>query len=213
MKIHQMSVGELGTNCYIVVSEQNNALVIDAGANAKEILNFTKKNQYTIKILLLTHAHFDHIGAVYELQQQTGAKVVLHKDENELLLDPLKNVANLFISLDVFHPIKADVLLQDGDTIDLDEISLKVMHTPGHTKGSCVYYADGVMFSGDTLFQQSVGRTDFYGGSMDDMKQSMKKLSQLSDDYTVLPGHGGKTTLQYEKITNPYMGTNYDDIF
>lgn len=213
MKIHQMSVGELGTNCYIVVSEQNNALVIDAGANAKEILNFTKKNQTTIKILLLTHAHFDHIGAVYELQQQTGAKVVLHKDENELLLDPLKNVANLFISLDVFHPIKADVLLQDGDTIDLDEISLKVMHTPGHTKGSCVYYADGVMFSGDTLFQQSVGRTDFYGGSMDDMKQSMKKLSQLSDDYTVLPGHGGKTTLQYEKITNPYMGTNYDDIF
>lgn len=213
MKIHQMSVGELGTNCYIVVSEQNNALVIDAGANAKEILNFTKKNQTTMKILLLTHAHFDHIGAVYELQQQTGAKVVLHKDENELLLDPVKNVANLFISLDAFHPIKADVLLQDGDTVDLDEISLKVMHTPGHTKGSCVYYTDGVMFSGDTLFQQSVGRTDFYGGSMDDMKQSMKKLSQLSDDYTVLPGHGGKTTLQYEKITNPYMGTNYDDIF
>ncbi|WMJ22390.1 MBL fold metallo-hydrolase [Paludicola sp. MB14-C6] len=213
MKIHQLAVGELGTNCYIVATQKNNAMVIDAGGNAKGILQFLKENNLTLKLLLLTHAHYDHMGAVYELQQQTGAKVVLYKDEQEILLDPTKNVAIHFIEMNEFKPVQADVLLQDGDSVVLDEVTLQVIHTPGHTKGSCVYYTDGVMFSGDTLFQQSIGRTDLYSGNMNDMKASLKKLINLTEDYTVLPGHGNKTSLRYEKTTNPYMGTNYDDIF
>ncbi len=213
MTINKISVGELSTNCYIIKTDNNNAIIIDAGANAKGIMDFIDKNNLTVKALVLTHGHFDHIGAVSEIKDKTGAKVYIHESDAELLDDADNSMAIHLIDMKNYIITKPDVLLKDGDTIEVDEVKLTVIHTPGHTKGSCVFITGEVMFAGDTLFCGGIGRTDLYGGNMQTMKASLKKLALINDDFTVLSGHGDQTTLSYEKRTNPYMGTNYDDIF
>lgn len=204
MKMIVMQVGMLSVNCYIVVSDSQNAAVIDPGGEADRILDYLQKNKLTLKKILLTHGHIDHVGAVKELQDSTKAEVYIHALDAEMLADPVKNLASPFRMS--YRPVSSYHTFEDGDEIALDEITFKVMHTPGHTKGSSVFLTGTTMFSGDTLFQGSIGRTDFYGGDYAAIQQSLQKLSRLETDYTVLSGHGEKTTLRTEKECNPYLG-------
>ena len=204
MKIIVMQVGMLSVNCYIVVSDSQNAAVIDPGGEAERILDYLQTNKLTLKRILLTHGHIDHIGAVKVLKDRTGAEIYIHDLDAEMLNDPVKNLASPFRM--AYQPVSPDHTFSDGSRISLDEITFTVMHTPGHTKGSSVFLTGTTMFSGDTLFQGSIGRTDFYGGDYETMQRSLKKLSELETDYTVLSGHGEKTTLGEEKKYNPYLG-------
>lgn len=204
MKIIVMQVGMLSVNCYIVVSDSQNAAVIDPGGEAERILDYLQTNKLTLKKILLTHGHIDHIGAVKTLKDRTGAEIYIHELDAEMLNDPVKNLASPFRM--TYQPTSADHTFSDGGQISLDEVTFTIMHTPGHTKGSSVFLTGTTMFSGDTLFQGSIGRTDFYGGDYEAMQQSLKKLGKLKTDYTVLSGHGERTTLREEKEYNPYLG-------
>ena len=204
MNIITMTLGELGTSCYLVSSKSKNAAMIDPAGNADYIMSTLEKNNLTLKMILLTHGHFDHTGAVSDLVSQTGAKVYIHKNDECMLDDTNRNVAYLAPGF-VYKPFSADVLLSDGDKISLDEIEFRVMLTPGHTAGSVMYFAENCIFSGDTIFEGSVGRTDFYSGDFTAQRESLKKIADLEGDYIIYPGHGGSTTLKQEKKYNPYL--------
>ena len=194
MKIAVMQLGSYGTNCYIVWDENTkNAAVIDPGDEAPSVLQTLQKEGLHLQMILLTHAHFDHIGAVDAIQAATGCKVYLHKAD--LTLPPEMTGTTL-------HPTD---FYDEGDTVTLDSIVFRVLHTPGHTPGSVCLIADDVMFSGDTLFAGSCGRTDFPGSSWMQMESSLRKLHDLPGDYTVLPGHMGSSTLEWERKTNFFM--------
>ncbi|MCH5323820.1 MAG: MBL fold metallo-hydrolase [Eubacterium sp.] len=204
MKIITMNLGELDTSCYIVVSDSGNAAVIDPADNAEHILDVLGKNSLTLKLILLTHGHFDHTGAAAELKEQTGAKVYIHKADECMLDDRQKNVSYLLPGFD-YKSFAADVTVDEGDTVTLDEITFTVIHTPGHTAGSIMFTADNAIFSGDTIFEGSVGRTDFYSGSPAQQRQSLQRIMNMDGDFDIYPGHGGKTTLSAEKRHNPYL--------
>ena len=194
MKIAMMQLGSYGTNCYIVWDENTkNAAVIDPGDEAPSVLQTLQKEGLHLQMILLTHAHFDHIGAVDAIQAATGCKVYLHKAD--LTLPPEMTGTTP-------HPTD---FYDEGDTVTLDSIVVRVLHTPGHTPGSVCLIADDVMFSGDTLFAGSCGRTDFPGSSWMQMESSLRKLHDLPGDYTVLPGHMGSSTLERERKTNFFM--------
>lgn len=213
MTIHHFIAGALQVNCYILISNKNNAVIIDPGAQGEDIVNFCKKQGVTVKKILLTHGHFDHIGGVAEIVKETGAKVYIHKEDGELLNNSALNGATDF-NFDFNNTAIDEVsFVCDTEQIKLDDINLTVMHTPGHSKGSVIFIGDDVIFTGDTLFESGIGRTDLYGGSFEEIRTSINKIKNIDGEYMVLPGHGGSSTLQKEKITNPYMGNNYDDIF
>ena len=194
MKIAMMQLGSYGTNCYIVWDENTkNAAVIDPGDEAPSVLQTLQKEGLHLQMILLTHAHFDHIGAVDAIQAATGCKVYLHKAD--LTLPPEMTGTTP-------HPTD---FYDEGDTVTLDSIVFRVLHTPGHTPGSVCLIADDVMFSGDTLFAGSYGRTDFLGGSSRDMAASLKRLSKLPPETRVLPGHGASSTIEEELRTNSYL--------
>ena len=154
--------------------------------------------------MLLTHGHFDHIGAADELRKMYEIPVYAHEAEEALLSSPTLNLSGSWASAII---LKADHLLKDGDKLQIAGFTVKVLHTPGHTEGSCCYVLENeeLLFSGDTLFCQSVGRMDFPGGSASDMRRSIHRLmTELSESMHVLPGHGETTTIGYEKRNNPY---------
>lgn len=192
------------TNSYIVVSEKMNAVLIDAPDDAEYILNCLKEAGVVLKKILLTHGHCDHINAVAELVKATGCEVYIHELDNKMLRGSEDNLG-LYINSEPCNTYDKAITVKDGDRIDLDEITFGVMHTPGHTPGSVCYIADGCMFSGDTLFCCSIGRTDFPGSNINDMKDSLKKLAALEDDYRLLSGHGESSMLSYEKEDNAYL--------
>lgn len=209
MRIESISVGPLGTNCFIVMDENTNeAIIIDPGFYADKILAFVDKMKADIKYILLTHGHFDHFFAAKGIIQKTNAKLVLHEFDEELL----SSGGGFLMFFDKESEVEknrvtADILVKDGDIIHINDIDLKYIHTPGHTKGSCCILADKSLFSGDTLFYLSAGRTDFPGGSMTEIVQSFKKkLLPLSDSIKVYPGHGEFTEMGYEKRNNMYFG-------
>jgi len=203
MKVITITIGMMDENCYIVVSDQGNAAVIDPGGEAERILSYIEKNGLTVTKLLLTHGHFDHLLALKALKDATGAEICIHEADRRMPERAEENLAALFGT--GYQPVSADRLLQDGDTVSVDEITFTVVHTPGHTPGSVCYRAEGILFSGDTLFAGSIGRTDFPNGSYAEMEASLKKLTALEGDYTVLSGHGEKTTLDWERQHNPYI--------
>lgn len=213
MGIAVLPVGIFQTNCYILSTNQNRAILIDPGANPSGILEYCQKEGLTVGLLVFTHGHFDHIGAASALKEATGAQTVLPREDEELFLNPAAGGDGIFPSFKGYTPQTPDRLYQEGDTIELDDIRLTAMHTPGHTKGSSLLLWEDVLFTGDTLFAGSAGRTDLYGGDDEELRASLRRIAAMEGDYLILPGHGEQSTLEREKRTNLYLGTNYDDIF
>ncbi len=207
MKIASVVVGVWMVNCWFLVNEDTKeALVFDPGDEAERILDYVNQKGWKVSAILLTHGHSDHIAAVNELRQKTKASVYAYEAEKEMLLDMRLNMSDTMTSGGV--TVEPDKLLHDGQDLTLSGIQLKVIHTPGHTPGGCCFYCEeaGCLFAGDTLFQGSVGRSDFPGGSMGALIRSIKeKLFVLPDTTTVYPGHGGETTIAYEKAHNPFV--------
>ncbi len=208
MKILQIQLEhEIFANCYMIIDEATNeAAIIDPGWYGDVIKKYIEKENVNLMYVLLTHGHFDHVSGVYGLQHEEGAAVVVHTNDREHLLDPKKSLAEGNFP-EPHQPVKADILVEDGDIIMLGESAIKVMHTPGHTNGSVCYILedDRVIFSGDTLFCMTAGRTDFWDGSDEKMIASLKKLIALDGDYKVYPGHNRETTLDRERTRNWYI--------
>ena len=213
-KYFHLYTGPLDVNTYIVING-NVGFVVDPGGDAQEIYSIFRKQKAKIEAILLTHAHFDHIGGVAELCRIAGKgedvnenlqnipTVFLHKDE----LEKIGSYKNLGFSMNA-NPEKfvPDILLKGGETLKIAGLDVKVIHTPGHAKGSLCYVVSDKIFVGDTLFFMSYGRTDFYDGNAKDLKNSIvNKLFALKGNYTILPGHGEPTTLDFERVNNPVL--------
>ena len=204
MIVKKVVVGPFASNCYIVGSESNKeGVIIDPGADAKEILKNVKDLGLDIKLIVLTHGHIDHTGAVKEVKKTTGAEVAIHTDDAKSLQEQL--LGRLF-GLSYPPPPPPDWLLKDGDSIDIGDLHFLVVHTPGHSPGGICLLEEGVVFSGDTLFNYGIGRTDMPGGSYSQLMNSIHtKLMVLPDNTTVYPGHGPATTIGTERHSNPFL--------
>ena len=203
MLIKCFSVGSFETNCYVVTDEQSlRCAVIDPGADAATILDYLEENRLTCAYVLLTHGHFDHTGAVEAVRAETGAPLYLHKADDGI------SIGGPFYR---FTAPKDAHFFREGDVIALDRISFAVLETPGHTPGSVSLLAmetgseERALFTGDTLFRDSCGRTDFPGGDQTAMFRSLRRLAELPGDYEVYPGHMDSTTLSRERRVNPYV--------
>ena len=204
MEIRTLPVGQLDTNCYIVWEADGQAVVIDPGAQAGRILDEADAAGVRVRAVLLTHVHFDHILAAREVMNATGAKLLVPAGDEPALTSPARSLLAMFLP-GCRYDLQADRLLVDGDTVTVGGLTLTVMHTPGHTPGSSCYIGDGVIFSGDTLFAGGAGRTDFPGGDEAALRRSLKRLAAWEGDYRVFPGHEESTTLQRERLENPYV--------
>ena len=203
--VDSLALGPVSANTYIVTDDATGeTAVIDAGACTDELLD--KLNGKNVRYFLLTHGHYDHILGVPALKAHTGAEVLIHKADADCFWDTEKSLASFDRSFSQ-TPMKADRLLSDGDEIHLGDTVLSVLHTPGHTKGGVCYidYQDRLNFSGDTLFCLTAGRTDFPGGSFEELMASLITLRNLPGDYIVYPGHNRATTLEHERVRNRYM--------
>lgn len=205
MKVLTLKTGYMAANAYIVYTENKpEAVIIDPGDDIKLIMDLIKEHELKLEKILLTHGHFDHIGAVKDLKERTGAQVAIHKQEADFLTDPNKNLSYIINRQIVQDP--ADIFLEDGDLIRVADMEFKVLHTPGHTEGGVCYKLGKVLFTGDTLFEGSVGRTDLSGGSYEQLMSSIReKLLVLDDDHLVYPGHGRQTTIGRERRENPFL--------
>jgi len=210
LSIHSLCVGFLAVNCYILARENSHeAIVIDPGGDGDRILALAKKLGLHPSFVLNTHGHFDHIGANVFLRENTKAKIGIHlKDAPFLGGEILCGAQALGFPFTPHHP---DFTFMDGDILDLDDISIRVIHTPGHTPGGSCFFVDQteeapLLFSGDTLFCGSVGRTDLPGGDFKILEKSLKKLKQIILPETIiLPGHGSQTTMKEELENNPFL--------
>ncbi len=188
MIIEKLVVGPLFTNCYILAAGKGSeAVIIDPGAEANRILKTLREFEFKLRFILLTHSHFDHIGAVQEVAQATHAKICLYQDGESI-------------------PFIPDIFLKESKDILIDGLTLEIIYTPGHSQDSVSLYFPGHLFTGDLLFAGSVGRTDLAGGSMKDLISSLKeKILSLPDDTLIFPGHGPETKLGLEKKSNYFL--------
>lgn len=197
MRVFSLESAGYASNSYLIVNDEAREFAVVDPSVATSAAESLLDDGYKLKFVLLTHGHFDHILFVDEWRA-LGAKVCIHERDAEFLGDPSKSLYLQFFARDTRH-LPPDVILCDGDKLALGNEEITVMSTPGHTGGSVCYLFDDSMISGDTLFYGSFGRTDLYGSSDDEMKQSLKKLSAIQKNYTVYPGHGAATTLEREK--------------
>lgn len=209
MEIKTLVLSPLGTNCYLVKTGEDRGVVIDPADDAEKILLKAEEMGISIKKILLTHGHFDHTGAAKEIKEKTDAPIYIHKDDECMLSDGNKALA-YFCPEIPFEEKKADVLLKDGDTVTDGEVTFKVMHTPGHSAGSVCFLIESVtekniMFAGDTIFKDSIGRSDGYSGDYIVQRATLEKLRNLTEDYIIYSGHGASTTLKTEKKFNPFI--------
>jgi len=204
MRVDRLVVGPLQTNCYILSAANNDAIIIDPGFEPKEIINLIENKSFDAKYLLLTHAHYDHVGAAGSLQEEKGIPVFLHRADEKLLLT-VSDAASYLGSGYIKIPSEYE-FLKEGQTFKLGDEEIASIHVPGHTQGSVAFQIDDYLFVGDTLFYQGIGRTDLPGGSYEQLEESIREnLYTLDDDLTVYPGHGPKTTIGFEKANNPFV--------
>lgn len=205
--VEKLAVGPYASNCYIVGSQSNKeGMIIDPGDEAKGILKKVKELKLDIKLIVLTHGHIDHTGALKEVREATGATVAVHTDDAQSLGRGVSLISVLMPGLSYPTPPPPDRLLKDGDSIDIGDLHFLVLHTPGHTPGGICLLGEGVVFSGDTLFNYGIGRTDLPGGSYNQIMNSLQtKLMTLPDDTIVYPGHGPRTTIGAEREGNPFL--------
>ena len=205
MKTERLVLGALDTNCYIFYDENTkNAVLIDPAADGDTIISKIKQLGITVKYIIITPAHIDHIMALDEIAEFTKAPVVIHSDDKDTLNNDAFNLAVYFHT--VSPKTKADIIVKNGDTLDLDGHEIKFIHTPGHNKGSMCILCGDTLFSGDTLFLMSVGRTDHYGGNQEKIIKSIKtRLFVLDENIRVYPGHGDPTTIGYEIENNMFV--------
>ena len=204
MRIYTLQLGVFGANCYVVETAPTQCIAIDIGGDSQRLLSFLNEKKLKLSKILLTHGHYDHIGGVADVQQATGAEVYIHADDANMLESETASLA-VQIAREPFKKVSNYISVFDDCFINDGEVQFKVMHTPGHTLGSVCYICNDAVFSGDTLFRLSIGRTDFPNGSMGAMKISLAKLSRLEKNYMVYPGHGPETAVDFEKRNNPYM--------
>ena len=195
----------MGENTYLLGDESTGkCAIIDPGATLSDILSRVKKRNLTVEYIILTHGHADHIGTVKKLKEETNAKIVAHENERELLIDRKKNLSVRFPCGP--QEFEADVYVKDKDKLAIGDLKVTFIHTPGHTPGGMCIKVGNHMFTGDTLFAGSIGRTDFYGGDFKQMNKSLNKLANQDDNIIIYPGHGPTSTIGKEKYMNPYMG-------
>ena len=205
MYIEKVVVGQYAVNCYMVMcKETKEAVIIDPGEHLHLILKMIKRSDANVKYIVLTHGHGDHIGAVLPLQEATGAEILVSEDEDELLRNSSYNESDRICEEAI--EIEADIFARDNDVYEVGNISFKVIQTPGHTKGGmCLLFGEH-LFTGDTLFRTSVGRTDLFGGNMQTLISSIAyKLFLLDDNTVVYPGHGPKSSIGFEKANNSFI--------
>lgn len=206
--VESFPVGPLQCNCSIIgCDDSKEAIVVDPGGDADKIIEKVEKLGFTVKYLLHTHAHFDHVLGSRSMKEKTGAQICLHK-EDQWLYDNLDTQCRMF-GFAPDEPLPVDHYLSDEESVKAGEIEAKVIHTPGHTPGSLCYsveHTEPVLFAGDTLFNGGIGRTDLWGGSYDQIIDSIKeRLMTLEGETRVVPGHGPETTIWTEKKQNPYI--------
>ena len=208
MRIEQISVGMMQVCCYIISCEETKeTAIIDPGGDEDRILDLCKNNNLKVKYIIATHGHPDHVCGNARLKEKTGAQIIMHQDDAVFFWQP--EVQEYFSMLGLAESPKPDVLVKDGDTISIGKEKLKVIHTPGHTPGGICLYNSPDCFTGDTLFAGGVGRTDFPGGSSQELMDSIRKrLFVLPPDTVVWPGHGyggSKSTIAEEAKSNPFI--------
>jgi len=207
MILETLFVGPFASNCYIVGSElTKRGMIIDPGAEAKTILEAVDRLGLSISIIVITHAHPDHVGALKSVKEKTGAELVLHEAEETGVFQVLSQMFAPMMGGSLGRLPKPDKLLKDGDVIDIDDLHFTVLYTPGHSPGGISILGHGVVFVGDTLFNLSIGRTDLPGCSYEKLMSSIEdKLMALPDETVVYPGHGPETTIGAERRMNPFL--------
>ena len=204
MILRKMELGDFGSNCYLVGDEDTKeGMIIDPGDDGSSIMKQVKALGLSIKIIVLTHSHIDHVGGLADVKKATGAVIAIHENEAPFLLKQPRLME--FMPPTPPSP-PADRLLKDGDMIKVGKLKFKVLHTPGHTSGGICLLGDGIVFTGDTLFNYSIGRADFPGSDYDQEMQSIRsKLMTLPDETRVYPGHGPATTIGTERKGDPFI--------
>lgn len=205
MIVERIPAGIYAANCYLVYSENDKAaIIVDPGGDVDDLVNAIDKNNLDLKFIVLTHGHGDHIGAATALKDRYKVDVLIHEDDAEMLESGEINLSTKMAMGSV--ELKADRILKEGETIVFGDLEAKVIHTPGHTKGGICLLIENSLITGDTLFKGSIGRSDLYGGDFEALISSIKnKLLELPDETIVYPGHGGQSTIGYEKRTNHFL--------
>ncbi|MGM0602363.1 MAG: MBL fold metallo-hydrolase [Bacillota bacterium] len=199
MNIKPMSLGNMFTKAYIISDSYNNAYIIDPGDEGEKIISFLEKENLNLKYIINTHGHFDHIGANGFLKQKTSAEIIIHKKDSKLLTDPSQNLSSYFYSYKKITSPPADKIIADGDILELGEYKFEVIHTPGHTAGGVSLYCaeENILFSGDTIFSNGIGRTDLPGADQESLISSIEnRLLNLPHETAVYPGHGNSIKLK-----------------
>jgi glyoxylase-like metal-dependent hydrolase (beta-lactamase superfamily II) len=206
MKIERFQVGDLWTNCYVISNEQRDAVVVDPGGPMKEVISYIERSGLRVARVMLTHGHGDHIMGLGEIREMAADGVCVQTEDAGCLTSASKNLSEIMGHASEFKA--ADSLMSDGDSTLIGGMKIEVIHTPGHTRGSCCFHitegTGALLISGDTLFARSVGRTDLPGGDEAALAESLKKLEPLPDSLPVYPGHGPSTVLGEERKLNPY---------
>jgi glyoxylase-like metal-dependent hydrolase (beta-lactamase superfamily II) len=213
MRVETLAVGELQSNCHIVINEETkSAVLVDCGGEPNKILQRLNKLGLTLSAILLTHGHYDHFEGVAKVQELTNCKVYISQKDSPMLTSNELSLAKS-LDYDSFNPVNDYITINDGDTINEVGFEFKVIATEGHTIGCVCYLCQDCLFTGDTLFRCSMGRTDFPTGNYFDMQKSLKLLYNLKGDYNVYCGHNGNSTLQFERRHNPCMLDAVNDDF
>lgn len=208
MKWRRLPLGPLQTNCYCLWNDKKECVIIDPGEEAGKLINWIKTNQLEPQAILLTHAHFDHIGAVDKVREKFNIPLYIHEKEAKWLSDPALNGSQRFGMSELIRLKPADYILKNENELTISDFSFKLFRTPGHSPGSLSYYygVEQIVFAGDTLFMGSIGRTDLPGGNHEELLKSIHNhLLTLPEDTIVLSGHGPETTIGSEMDSNPFL--------